>query len=288
MTKNEVATTKGNALSTDVMDLLAQNAGLGTDTLTESDKVMAQLKIAQAMSPQLEKDDAKYIPGLSVGDMFNAATGEVYGPVANISVLGIYKTLTVWEGLDAASSTPPIETVAEYVNPRRYAEIMAATVLQDNVRIYQGNKRVNEAYRIAAMVVRPDGSTDPVMIECAKTKFKNAKQLNTLLTSIRHTINGRTIVPPSCSVMIAVEVIKVQNTSNKWYEFKFSRVTENDLLVGGIFNADLLAPLLNEASLLKTSLKDGSVKFDSAVEVQESTANTTVADVAAGQADIFD
>lgn len=286
MTKNELTNTTSNALSTDVMDLLSENAGLGTETLDSNDKVLAQLKIAQAMAPQLKKSDAKYIPGLSVGDLFNSATGEVYGPSAKISVLGVYKALTIWSSLEDSGTTPPEETIMQCVNPNRYAQVLAKAQRVENMLVLDGCKKVNESYRIAAVVVKDDGTSDPVMIECAKTRFKNAKQLNTLLGSIRVTISGKTIVPPACAVMIDVAPIEVSKDSKSWYEYKFTRTLEHDALQDGIFKSEILGFVLNEAKLLKENLISGEVKMEA--ETEGTTIEAMPADTCADASAVFD
>lgn len=279
MTKNEVATKQTTGLSTDVMSLLEENAGLGLDTLDDGDKIIAQLKIAQMMSPQLKKSDAKYIAGLSGGDMFNAATSEVYGPIANIAVLGVYKALTVWGTLEDTSSEPPLEVVLECVNPRRYAEIKSNLVKVDNMMVLDKTKKVNESFRIAAMVIRPDNTFDPVMIECAKTRFKNARQLNTLLDSARVTIGNKVIKPPACAVMITMEVVEASKDGNSWFEFRFSRNNDHELLNGGIFGSETLGLFLSEAKLLKESLIAGDVKLSSDEEVAPKTTTESTNEV---------
>lgn len=280
MTKNELTKAGSTALGTDVMDLLAENAGLGTETLSADDKVLAQLKIAQAMAPQLKKSDAKYVPGLAVGDLFNSATGEIYGPTVKLSVLGIYKALTIWPSLDDASMTPPEETVMQCVNPTRYSQIMAQAQRVDNLLVLDGTKRVNESFRIAAVVIKEDGTSDPVMIECAKTRYKNAKQLNTLLGSIRVTVGGKTIIPPSCAVMINAEPIEVNKDGKSWYEYKFTRVATHDALENGIFKGDILGFVLGEAKLLKENLLTGAVRMEAETDVVSAdTISATATDV---------
>lgn len=51
----------------------------GTEHLTKDDLQLPRLSLAQQMSPQLIPGDPAQIQGLTLGDMFNNLTGEIYG-----------------------------------------------------------------------------------------------------------------------------------------------------------------------------------------------------------------
>jgi hypothetical protein len=58
---------------------IPQGSTEGTEHLTKDDIQMPRLGLAQALSPQLEDGNPKYIEGLKAGVMFNNLTNEVYG-----------------------------------------------------------------------------------------------------------------------------------------------------------------------------------------------------------------
>jgi hypothetical protein len=58
---------------------IPQGSTVGTEHLTKEDIQMPRLGLAQALSPQLEEGNSKYIEGLKQGDMFNNLTNEIYG-----------------------------------------------------------------------------------------------------------------------------------------------------------------------------------------------------------------
>jgi hypothetical protein len=59
----------------------------GLEHLTAEDLEVPKLKLAQAMSPQLEETDADYNPDLRTGDLWNSITGEIYPQPVRLSVL---------------------------------------------------------------------------------------------------------------------------------------------------------------------------------------------------------
>lgn len=52
---------------------------VGTEHIGKDDLQMPRLGLAQALSPQLNPDDPKFVPGLAQGDMFNNLTGRIIG-----------------------------------------------------------------------------------------------------------------------------------------------------------------------------------------------------------------
>jgi len=51
----------------------------GTEHITNADMQIPRMMLAQKMSPEVDDGDAKRVPGLKVGDMFNGLTHEIYG-----------------------------------------------------------------------------------------------------------------------------------------------------------------------------------------------------------------
>jgi hypothetical protein len=70
---------KAGAVSTAIPDFLKGTAGRGAEALTAAALSPPRLKMAQALSPELEE-----IEGLKAGHFFNSSTGMVYGPVVRI------------------------------------------------------------------------------------------------------------------------------------------------------------------------------------------------------------
>jgi hypothetical protein len=60
--------------------LVSTAAPLGTEHITSDDVMMPRLGLAQAISHEVNKQDADFIDGLGVGDFWNTASGKVYGP----------------------------------------------------------------------------------------------------------------------------------------------------------------------------------------------------------------
>ena len=86
---NAVANKKNAELSTDFMDDVFADGDEGT-TFAANEMIIPYIRLAQAMSPELKKKEAKYIEGLDEGDIFNNLTNEVYPGDDGIKVIPCY------------------------------------------------------------------------------------------------------------------------------------------------------------------------------------------------------
>ena len=58
--------------------MLEADAGVGLENITTEDMQIPFIRIIQALSPQLQKDDPLYIKGAEQGDIFNTVSQEIY------------------------------------------------------------------------------------------------------------------------------------------------------------------------------------------------------------------
>jgi len=68
-------------------DYLTKGDHRGLENTAQSDINIPRLALAQALSPQVTEGDPARLPGLTVGDMFNSVTGQVYGREVIVQVL---------------------------------------------------------------------------------------------------------------------------------------------------------------------------------------------------------
>lgn len=79
MSKEETALVPTFGAATEkVPDYIKTNTTKGKENITREDITLPRLALAQALSPELDKSDDKYIPGLEAGDLFNTLTREVF------------------------------------------------------------------------------------------------------------------------------------------------------------------------------------------------------------------
>ena len=94
-----VAQVKGVSVSTEMADDIFDMAGAGADFSSE-EMQMPFVRIAQAMSPEIKKSDAKFIEGCGQGDIFNNLTQEYWGDGVELIPCYVQTKYTEWVSLD--------------------------------------------------------------------------------------------------------------------------------------------------------------------------------------------
>jgi hypothetical protein len=73
MKKEELATIPATMLP----DFLVGTAGMGNEGVSSKDVTYPRVGVIQALSPEIDKGNAKYIQGADLGDLFNTLTREI-------------------------------------------------------------------------------------------------------------------------------------------------------------------------------------------------------------------
>ena len=86
--KSAVASKKATDVAVpDLSSLLEEEAGAGLENFTTEDMQIPFIRILQALSPQLNKQDSLYIKGAEQGDIFNTVSQQVYKADEGITVV---------------------------------------------------------------------------------------------------------------------------------------------------------------------------------------------------------
>ena len=64
-------------IATPLPDFLVGTAGVGNEAVTAQDVTFPRIGIIQALSPEIQKDHAKFIPGAQTGDLFDTLTRKI-------------------------------------------------------------------------------------------------------------------------------------------------------------------------------------------------------------------
>src|SRR5271169_762810 len=93
-TKEIVKHQPTNGALTEVPKYLQREAGTpaaGFEEVQSGDMTVPQMRLCQSLTPQRDKQESKYIPGLDEGSYFNTVTGENYGDTVKIVPLMFFK-----------------------------------------------------------------------------------------------------------------------------------------------------------------------------------------------------
>ena len=174
MSKKNEAENKTTAVATQVngftdeMPEWMRKGNAGSEEVTAKDMVLPRVDVIQALSPQIKKSDAAFIPGAEQGQIFNTVTGEVYGssvtfvPVMFRSEYVLWKLRKAGGGFIGAFKT--------------LSEANAALASTQN----PADCEVVESHQHFAMILTGKGAEEAVF-SMTRSKLKVSRSLNTLV-----------------------------------------------------------------------------------------------------------
>jgi len=237
-----VAKRKETALSTEVTDLFAADAGIGVNDLGSEDLAIPFIKILQKMSDQLDELD-----GAKAGDIFNSVTREVLKGKDGIRVIPCAYRLEwiEWEPRGTGTGAP----YAIYQTGDSLPETERSEDNKDMV-VDGGGRYLERTAQHYVLVVDADGVAQQALLPMKATQFKKSKQWNSAIKSIKmKDADGNLFTPPRFSHIWHLSTASEENKHGSWHGWQITKDTV-------IEDPNLYA----EARLLAQSIQAGDVK----------------------------
>lgn len=161
---------EGGALAA-VPDYLKEDmeSDAGNENVGKDDVIIPRLLQSQGLSPQIDKDDPKYIKGLDKGRLFNSLTGEIYPEITVICCFAFEKSWPIFKKRSEGGGFGGVF--------RTEKEAAEEVQLTEKPNAYE----IQETAVHWALVRREDKAWDEVAIHMSSTKLTTSKQLNTLI-----------------------------------------------------------------------------------------------------------
>jgi hypothetical protein len=200
---------KSTALTT--ATVFEEDAGSGLENLTAEDLTIPRLKILQALSPEVNKRDGKYIENAVAGDITNTVTRELYTEDTGCVAIPVaYKRLFLeWQ---------PREIGGGLVKQHLDANILNQTTKDKtgSDMLENGNYIQTSATHYGLVV---DGEAyQQVMIPMAGTQLKKSRTWNSVMASIKLKSNtGKVFTPPVYSHKYKLTTVAESNDRGTWF-----------------------------------------------------------------------
>ena len=245
MTEEKSEKKNGSVPSVD----FAVDAGAGLENVTQEDLVIPRLKLAQALSPQVQKHEGAFIEGMSVGDIFNTVSNEFWSGEKGITVVPVaYKRVFLeWGperggGLIATYDDPAI--LQQCTKNERYQDILP-----------NGNQIQTTANHYVTQIT--DVGFTPVMLAMTGTQLKKSKRWNSMMASLKiKGSDGNLFTPATFSHKYRLTAVPESNDSGSWYGWNVTNL-------GLLENKDV--DIYNSAKEFRTTV--GSITYTSQEEV---------------------
>jgi hypothetical protein len=188
-------------------------AGLGMENVTSKDLVIPRIAILQALSPQLDKQDAAYIKGAEAGNFCNVATNVIYEEMKVIPCF-YQRVLLEWA---------PRESGQGLVHNHGSDSTILEQCEQDDKRRYflpSGNQIIETMTFFCLDITT--GVPERCFIPLSSTQLKNGRKWMTMMAAEKLARrDGSTFTPPMFFRAWTVMAKGEQNNQGSWYGWSF-------------------------------------------------------------------
>ena len=262
---NEVTRKKKNEVSTNVVDFTnPEFAGAGLENVGSGELAIPFLKIASAQSPEMKKNNPKFIEGMQQGNIFNSVTRDYYDSIKVIPCFFRVRGIE-WMPLGEGTGAP-----VKIWKPEEIPPLERGIDGEDH---YMIDGKPSESYieRTAeyfVLMVKEDGSLEKATITMKKTQFKKSRYWNTTMANQKiESKDGKMLTLPSFANVYTMQGVQEANSKNDWWGWKIDLFKS----VNDFPKADYY---VQEAMNFMTLVKSGDI--DPAPEVKDGDKETVI------------
>ena len=251
---------KKETLPTTIMADMAAFAGEGMDSIGTEDMQIPFLRVLQALSPEIQKNDPKFIKGASAGDLVNTVTGQTWDGDEGVIVIPCGYAVRYLEfGLRDAGGGFQGELPANHPDIANTTREGASEILPS------GNELVRSAQHLVMIVDPKSGATQQAICDMKKTQLKVSKRWNTQMRMVQYEGPNGLFNPPMWGTAWRLTAVTESNDRGTWYNFGVTRVEPTEI-PGSAFEA---------ARSFFQSFKSGEVKTQAGTsdEMQNTTSS---------------
>jgi hypothetical protein len=245
---NAVAEKKATEVAIpNLSSLLEEEAGAGLENFTTEDMQIPFIRILQALSPQLNKQDSMYIQGAEQGDIFNTVSQQVYKSDQGVIVVPCFFEKKFLEFALRSSGGGFIRELSADDKD------IGLTTREGAAEMLPSGNELVRTHQHVVMAMDPETNQGaPAILDMKKTQLKVSRRWNTVKNGIRLP-SGNPM--PLYGTAWSIKTVAESNDQGSWYNYKIDRVTEA---------SKELETMMLEARTMYQSFRKGDIKTASA------------------------
>ena len=244
---NQVAQRKTtNVVASELDKMLEADAGVGLENITTEDMQIPFIRIIQALSPQLQKDDPLYIKGAEQGDIFNTVSQEIYKQDEGVIVVPAFFEKKFLEFQLRSSGGGFVRELAADDKD------ITMTSREGTIELLPNGNELVRTHQHLVIAQSTDGTIAPSVLDMKKTQLKVSRRWNTLKNSAR--LPSGALMPIYGTAWQVTTVLEA-NDQGKWFNYKLDRV--NDI-------TPAIEKMMLEARTMYQGVSKGEVKMAAA------------------------
>ena len=201
--------------SNNAVAIMSQFEGVDTgfEEMSADDLQLPRLKLLQAMSPELENDDA-----LRAGHVLNSVTGDWWPSDQGVKVIPCvyHKTYVEWAPVGSGAKGP--------VAVHQSKEVMNNTIRGDDNKFYKNDNSGNyieETANYFVLIIGGKGETSQAVISMKSSQLTPSRNWNSKMKNLKiQNSKGTYFTPPMWSHSYLLKSEKAKNGDKTWYKWK--------------------------------------------------------------------
>ena len=215
---NQVAQRKTTQVVASELDkMLEADAGVGLENITTEDMQIPFIRIIQALSPQLQKDDPLYIKGAEQGDIFNTVSQEIYKQDEGVIVVPAFFEKKFLEFQLRSSGGGFVRELAADDKD------ITMTSREGTIELLPNGNELVRTHQHLVIAQSADGTIAPSVLDMKKTQLKVSRRWNTLKNSAR--LPSGALMPIYGTAWQLTTVLEA-NDQGKWFNYKLDRIND--------------------------------------------------------------
>jgi hypothetical protein len=204
------------ALSTNIFE---DDAGAGSQNITQEDLALPFLKVLGQLSPEVNKQNAKFIKGAEPGMIVNSVTKELHDGAKGINVIPVHyeRQYVEWQDRGASSTGAPVAIHSA-------DSAIVSTTTRDKSwkdRLPNGNYLENTANHFVILMGK---SPSTALISMRATQLKISKQWNSIMMGLKLQGKNGLFTPPTYSHIYNLKTVQMSNDKGTWFGWDVSKV----------------------------------------------------------------
>ena len=206
---------EAGALSTNIFE---DDAGAGSQNMTQEDLALPFLKVLGQLSPEVNKQNAKFINSAEPGMIVNSVTQELYDGAKGINVIPVHyeRQYVEWQDRGDSKGAPVAIHSAE-------SDIMSTTTRDKSWkdRLPNGNYLENTANHF---VILMNKSPSTALISMKATQLKISRKWNSIMLGLKLQGKNGLFTPPTYSHIYNLKTVQMSNDKGTWFGWDVSKV----------------------------------------------------------------
>jgi len=202
-------------LATDVFEA---DASAGSQNITQDDLALPFLKVLGQLSPEINKQNAKFIKGAEPGMIVNSVTKELYDGTKGIDVIPVHyqRQYVEWQDRGQTGNAPVAIHKAD-------SDIVSTTTRDKSWkdRLPNGNYLENTANHFVILLGKTPSTA---LISMKATQLKVSRKWNSLMMGLKLPGKNGLFTPPTYSHIYNLKTVQMSNDKGTWFGWDVSKI----------------------------------------------------------------